>query len=103
MDSGGRRNDSLRAELLQCCLAAFSDAAGRQLPRVILANLFGLEGFHIAEALECSFVAASPCLVPYSSASFEQRFSNAFPQLFARLQESSPGTAGLKWPACLLL
>lgn len=34
----------------------------------------------------------SPCIVPYAApTSFERRFRATFPQLYRRLQDSSPG------------
>ena len=66
-------------------------ARQRVCRRVIVHNLFALEGYHIAEALGVPSVAVSACLVPYPPpADFEARFRWAFPGLYLALQ--SPGT-----------
>ena len=58
--------------------------------RVVVHNLFALEGYHIAEALGVPSIAVSACLVPYPPpADFEARFRRAFPGLFLGLQ--NPG------------
>lgn len=64
-------------------------------PRLIIFNLFTLEGFHIAEALGVPCLAASPCLPPYGMpAGFKRRFERAHPQLLSRLQAAEGGWAG---------
>ena len=66
-------------------------------PRLLVFNLFGLEGFHVAEALRVPCAAVSPCLVPsLPPAGFERRFRAAHPRLYSRLQHSAPG----EHPAC---
>ncbi|GAB4815972.1 hypothetical protein N2152v2_003018 [Parachlorella kessleri] len=72
--------------------------------RLILFNLFALEGFHIAEALGVPCVAASPCLVPYAMpASFERSFQIAHPELYRSLQaapeepDKRAGSGGVSW------
>ena len=58
--------------------------------RLIVHNLFALEGFHIAQALGVPSLALSACLVPYGPpADFEARFRWAFPELYLALH--SPG------------
>ncbi len=66
-----------------------------QRRRLIIFNLFALEGFHIAEALGVPCLAASPCLPPYvPPGGFKRRFESAHPQLFSRLQEAEGGWGG---------
>lgn len=66
-----------------------------QRRRLIIFNLFALEGFHIAEALGVPCLAASPCLPPYASpGGFKRRFERVHPHLFSRLQEAEGGWDG---------
>ncbi len=61
-------------------------------PGLLVFNLFGLEGFHVAEALRVPCAAVSPCLVPSAPpAGFERRFWAAHPRLYRRLHHSTPG------------
>ncbi|KAF6248879.1 hypothetical protein COO60DRAFT_1020102 [Scenedesmus sp. NREL 46B-D3] len=49
---------------------------------LIIFNLFALEGYHIAEALQLPCLVAQPYLIPYSMpASFQRRFARALPHL----------------------
>lgn len=93
---GNERNANVRAALLDCCINAVRLVERQQgRRRLILCNLFSLEGFHLAEALGCCCIVASPCLVPYPApVSFERRFRAAFPQLHHRLQAAGPGEVG---------
>jgi len=70
-----------------------SSSGGSGTPRrLIIFNLFALEGFHIAEALGLPCLAASPCLVPYAPPpGYERRFQRQHPQLYQRLQEEGGG------------
>ena len=54
--------------------------------RLIVHNLFALEGFHIAEALGVPSVVVSACLPYPPPASFTTRFKAAYPQLWNALQ-----------------
>lgn len=54
--------------------------------RLIVHNLFALEGFHIAEALGVPSVVVSACLPYPPPASFYTRFKAAYPQLWNALQ-----------------
>jgi hypothetical protein len=67
-----------REEMIQCALGA----------RLVICNLFCLEGVHIAEAIGVPCVILSPCLSPNSMpTSFQQQFSDAMPTLYKRLVE----------------
>ncbi|MEW5309820.1 MAG: hypothetical protein WDW38_001675 [Sanguina aurantia] len=56
---------------------------------LLVYNLFALEVYHIAEALQVQTVAAAPYCIPYSApASFERRFKQQLPDLYAALLES---------------
>lgn len=73
-------------------------------PRLIVFNLFSLEGFHIAEGQGVPCLAASPCLPPYGPpAGFRRRFEQAHPQLFSRLQAAEGGPGGGLAPALMEL
>lgn len=55
--------------------------------RLLLFNLFALEGYSIAEALQVPCCVLQPYLVPYSMPSgFKRRFEAAAPSLVAQLQ-----------------
>ena len=98
---------------LEECIAACEQALGLKLPggssseghaplqqsgcRMVVHNLFALEGFHIAEALGLPSLALSACLVPYGPpAGFETRFRWAFPELSHALH--SPGEQHIRSP-----
>ena len=90
------------------CARAASEPAAR---RLLVFNLFALEGFSISEALGVPCVAASPCLIPYTMPTgFEREFQLAHARLYRRLQASdeqrkvaeargaaAPGPAGVAW------
>ena len=90
-----------REAVLQACQAALgcqlmgggAVAATSAGPRLLIFNLFALEGWSIAQALRVRCLAASPCLVPYAPpAGFERRFAAAHPALHRRLKEAPPGS-----------
>lgn len=105
-DDAAAAADSLREELAAACEAALACAlpAGSgsvrsaALPadgtsRLLMFNLFALEGFHLAEALAVPCLAVSPCLVPYAPpAGFERRFAVAHPALYPRLRAADEQT-----------
>ena len=66
-----------RAAMLAACRGA----------RVILCNLFSLEGVHIAEASGAACAVLSPCLPAprRMPAGFEEEFASAMPTLYQRL------------------
>ncbi|BDA42418.1 probable sterol 3-beta-glucosyltransferase at C-terminar half [Coccomyxa sp. Obi] len=59
--------------------------------RLIVHNLFALEGFHIAEALGVPSVVVSSCLPYPPPASFQTRFKAAYPCLWNALQHQGEG------------
>lgn len=74
---------------------ASNSSAPPRRPRLIVFNLFSLEGFHIAEGLGVPCLAASPCLPPYGPpAGFRRRFERAHLELFSRLQAAEGGQGG---------
>ncbi|MEW5303348.1 MAG: hypothetical protein WDW36_006049 [Sanguina aurantia] len=78
-------------ECLDILRALVGDRAGGYgVPRPLLVyNLFALEVYHIAEALQVQTVAAAPYCIPYPApASFERRFRQQLPDLYAALLES---------------
>ncbi len=66
-----------RAAMIEACRGA----------RVILCNLFSLEGVHIAEASGAACAVLSPCLPAprRMPAGFEEEFASAMPTLYQRL------------------
>jgi hypothetical protein len=54
--------------------------------RLLVHNLFALEGFHIAEALGVLSVVVSACLPYPPPASFKARLKAAYPRLWGTLQ-----------------
>ena len=66
-----------RADMLQSARGA----------RVVVCNLFCLEGVHIAEAIGAASVILSPCLTPAKGmpAGFAAEFASAMPTLYRRL------------------
>lgn len=55
--------------------------------RVVVCNLFCLEGVHIAEAIGAACIILSPCLPPAKGppAGFADEFADAMPTLYQRL------------------
>jgi hypothetical protein len=63
--------------------------------RLLVFNLFALEGAHLAEALGVPCAAAHPYPIPYACpAAFERRLATAHPRLHAALRDPAPGAVG---------
>lgn len=83
-------------------LAAPEGAGTLNQQRLLVFNLFALEGYHLAEALAIPCAAAHPYPIPYPCpASFERRIAAAHPALHAALGAdcggSSPGGGSVGW------
>lgn len=62
----------------------------QQFQRLIILNMFALEGYHIAETLQVPCMVAQPYLIPYTLPSgFQRRFNRALPQLAQALQQQT--------------
>lgn len=81
-----------------------ADAAAQATPspplqprRLMVFNLFALDAYHLAEALQVSCVAAHPYLIPYTAPSgLRRRFQRGHPRLYQRLAAAADaGDAGL--------
>lgn len=84
--------------------AAATDEAHEPACKALLVfNLFGLEAYHVAEALSIPCMVASPCLVPYSApSSFARRFQQSCPATYQWLKSNDdvPGNeacAPIRW------
>jgi hypothetical protein len=68
-----------RDDLRRCALGS----------RLVVCNLFCLEGVHVAEAEGCPCVILSPCLPPVKGmpSGFEEEFGKTMPTLYKRLKE----------------
>jgi hypothetical protein len=66
--------------------------------RLLVFNLFALEGAHLAEALGVPCAAAHPYPIPYAApAAFERRLAAAHPRLHATLREADPVDGSVTW------
>ena len=70
--------------------------------RLVLCNMFSLEGVHIAEALGVRCVILSPCLPPCTGApaGFEAEFAAQMPTLYRRLKTEQQRQRWLSPPLC---
>ena len=67
----------------------------KELPDLLVFNLFSMGAWHCAERFCVRCVAVSPCLIPYEHpAAFPATFAARFPRLYSRLLAAPPDRLG---------
>ena len=95
--TSGSSSSSSSSSLSAQCNASPGSAGGNQPRRLLVFNLFALEGYHLAEALGVPCIAAHPYPIPYPCpAAFDRRFAAAYPELHSALQDAGSDCVGWK-------